>query len=71
MVRSAPPEKLSLPEVMTQPLIAASRRDRLDDLRQLVHHLGVMTFIERPGMSQVASAMPSASISKRKLVKCS
>ena len=30
---------------------------------------GVMTFIERPGMSQVASAMPSASTSKRKFVK--
>ncbi len=27
--------------------------DRLDDLRQLVDHLEVMTFIERPGMSQV------------------
>src|SRR5271166_1279557 len=28
-----------------------------------------MTFIERPGMSQVTSAMPSASVSKRKLVR--
>ena len=28
----------------------------------------VMTFIERPGMSQVATAMPSGSVSKRKFV---
>ena len=39
MVRSAPPEKLSLPEVMTQPLIAAIAGDPVDDRRELVHHL--------------------------------
>ena len=67
MVRSAPPEKLSLPEVMTQPLIAASAATALDDAASSSITSGVMTFIERPGMSQVASAMPSASMSKRKV----
>ena len=44
------------------------RRDRLDDAATAPPSPpGVMTFIERPGMSQVASAMPSASTSKRKV----
>ena len=39
MVRSAPPEKLSLPEVMTAPLIAGVGDDLVDDLLEFVHHL--------------------------------
>ena len=54
MVRSAPPENASLPEVMTQPLIASSPAtvSTICDSSSITS--GVMTFIERPGMSQVA-----------------
>ena len=69
MVRSAPPEKASLPEVMTQPLMASSPATVSMICSSSPITSGVMTFMERPGMSQVASAMPSASVSKRKLVK--
>ncbi len=37
--RSAPPEKLSLPEVITAPLIAGVGGDLIDDLVEFVHHL--------------------------------
>ena len=69
MVRSAPPENASLPEVMTQPLMASSPATVSTICASSSITSGVITFMERPGMSQVASAMPSASISKRKLVK--
>ena len=69
MVRSAPPEKLSLPEVTTQPLILSSAAtvSRIADRSSITP--GSMTFIDRPVMSQVASAMPSPSISKRKFLR--
>jgi hypothetical protein len=69
MVRSAPPENVSLPEAITQPLMASS--PATVSMIRLSSSItsGVMTFMERPGMSQVASAMPSASVSRRKLVK--
>ncbi len=69
MVRSAPPEKLSFPDVMTQPLMASSPATLSTIWFSSSITSGVMTFIERPGMSQVATAMPSASVSKRKLVR--
>jgi hypothetical protein len=45
------------------------RGDLLHNLRQLIHDLMVKTFIERPGMSQVTSAMPSASTSNLKFLR--
>ncbi len=67
MVRSAPPEKFSLPVAITQPLIvwSAATFSTMADNSSITP--SVMTFIERPGMSQIARAIPSASISKRKL----
>ena len=70
MVRSAPAQNVSLPEVMTAPLIGGVGRDLFDDRRQVLQSpCRRCTFIERPGMSQVTSAMPSASVSRVKLVK--
>src|SRR5829696_6305470 len=69
MVRSAPPEKASLPEAITQPLMAASLATASTIAASSPITSGVITFMERPGMSQVASAMPSESVSKRKLVR--
>jgi hypothetical protein len=67
MVRSAPPENASLPEVMTQPLMAASPATRRRSFFELVDDLrSSSTFIGRPGMSQVTSAMPSPSTSNLK-----
>ena len=69
MVRSAPPEKESLPELTTQPLIASSEAtfSTICESSEITSRL--ITFIERPGLSQVAAAMPSPSISKRKCVR--
>src|SRR3954462_8622166 len=69
MVRSAPPEKASLPEATTQPLMPASAAtaSTMRDSSSMTSR--VMTFIERPGLSQVAVAMPSPSVSKRKFVR--
>ena len=67
--RSAPPEKLSLPEAMTQPLIAGFAATSSTIRKSSSPTSVVMTFIERPGMSQVASAMPWSSVSKRKFVR--
>src|SRR4051812_16949552 len=69
MVRSAPPEKASLPEATTQPLMPASAAtaSTMRDSSSMASR--VMTFIERSGMSQVAVAMPSPSVSKRKFVR--
>ena len=66
IVRSAPPEKLSLPEVMTQPFTAGSATTASTMVSISSITACVMTFIERPGQSQVANATPSASVSKRK-----
>ncbi len=66
-VRSAPAQNVSLPEVTTAPLIAASAAifSTIFDNSSITARS--MTFIERPGMSQVMSAMPSASTSSLKL----
>ena len=68
MVRSAPPQNESLPEVTTAPLMAAS----LATLSTICANSAVtepsITFIERPAMSQVRSAMPSESMSSLKLL---
>ena len=61
IVRSAPPEKVSLPEVTTAPLIAASAATLSTSALSSSIASGVSTFIDRPGMSQVISATPSAS----------
>src|SRR5262245_20415245 len=66
MVRSAPPQNVSLAEVITAPLIAAS----VATLSTIAENSSIIfmsiRFIERPGMSQVMSAMPSASTSTLK-----
>src|SRR5437868_3029872 len=68
MVRSAPPPNVSLPEVTTAPLIAASAATLSTiSLSSAITDWSI-TFIERPGMSQVMSAMPSPSTSSLKLV---
>src|SRR3569833_945888 len=63
MVRSAPPQKASLPDVTTTPLMAASATtlSRMAESSAVVS--AVMTFIDRPGISQVTSAMPAVSTS--------
>src|ERR1700688_1869153 len=67
--RSAPAENASLPEVTTTPLTAASAEVcfTISSSSRIV--VSSSTFIERPGMSQVASAMPSASVSTLKFLK--
>src|SRR5689334_15944558 len=68
MVRSAPPQNVSLAEVMTAPLTAASA-DTLSASASSSWMVAMsMTFIDLPGMSQVISAMPSASSSYLKLL---
>ena len=69
MVRSAPPQNASLPDVSTAPLMAASVATRSAIAASSSVTFSSMTFIERPGMFQVTSAMPSASISKVKFWK--
>src|SRR3984885_15642061 len=69
MVRSAPAAKPSLPEVNTAPLIAASLAISSTIWPSSPMISVLITFIDRPGMSQVMSAIPSASVSKRKLVR--
>ena len=66
MVRSAPPQNASLPEVKTAPLTAASVATCSMMAASSVITVWSMTFIERPGMFQVTSAMPSASVSRVK-----
>src|SRR5690606_38258551 len=56
-----------LPEVLTAPLIAASLAIRSTSADNSSIAARSMRFIERPGMSQVRSAMPSASMSSLKL----
>ena len=69
IVRSAPAAKPSLPDVNTAPLIASSLAI-LSTIRPSSPTTSLLiTFIERPGMSQVTRATPSASVSKRKLVR--
>src|SRR5436190_7913087 len=68
-VRSAPPLKVSLPEVITAAWMAESLLTSSTMVESSSTTFVSMTFIERPGMSQVTSAMPSASTSNRKLTK--
>ena len=59
MLRSAPPEKVSLPEVITAPLIAsfALISSTIAPSSSITERS--KTFIDFPGMSQVIVAMPS------------
>ena len=67
--RSAPAEKASLPEVITTPLTAASAVVWSTMAPSSSTVVVSSTFIERPGMSHVTSAMPSASVSILKFLK--
>src|SRR5262245_20725236 len=63
IVRSAPPQKASLPEVTTTPLMAVSAATLSTSAPNSSITPVLMTFMERPAMSQVTSAIPSASTS--------
>src|SRR3954465_3802341 len=69
MDRSAPAENASLPEVITTPFTAASAVvwSTMAPSSSIVNVSS--TFMERPGMSHVTSAMPSASVSTLKFLK--
>src|SRR5579871_5174820 len=67
--RSAPAQNASLLEVMTTPLTAASDVVCLTISSSSSIEVSSSTFIERPGISQVTSAMPSASVSSLKFLK--
>src|SRR3954471_20991378 len=67
--RSAPAEKASLPDVTTTPLIAASAVVWSTMVPSSSMVCVSSTFIERPGISHVTSAMPSASVSSLKFLK--
>ena len=67
--RSAPAHSASLPEVMTTPFTAASAVVCLTIASSSVTEVSSSTFIERPGVSQVTSTMPSVSVSSLKFLK--
>ena len=67
--RSAPAHSASLPEVMTTPFTAASAEVCLTISSSSVTEVSSSTFMERPGVSQVTSTMPSASVSSLKFLK--
>src|ERR1051325_5234774 len=67
MVRSAPPPNVSLPEVTTAPLTTASAATLSTSASSSAMTEVSITFIDLPGISQVISAMPSASTSNLKL----
>src|SRR5260221_14534155 len=67
--RSAPADKASLPEVMTTPFTAASAEVCFTISSSSLIEVSSSTFIERPGVSHVASTMPSASVSTLKFLK--
>lgn len=66
--RSAPAQNASLAEVVTMPLIAGSFVVCLTISSISRIEVSSSTFIERPGISQVTSAMPSASVSNLKFL---
>ena len=68
IVRSAPPESASLPEVTTTPFTLASAVVSATILSSSSITLRSNTFIDLPGLSQVTSAMPSASVSTLKFL---
>ena len=61
-----PGSKIGFPEVTTAPLIAASVVTFATISSSSSITLASITFMDFPGMSQVTSAMPSASVSTRK-----
>src|ERR1700759_3900214 len=67
--RAAPPKNASLPDVMTTPFTAASAEVcfTISSSSEIV--VSSSTFIERPGISHVTSALPSASVSTLKFLK--
>src|SRR6266436_246429 len=67
--RSAPADKASLPEVMTTPFTPASAEVCFTISSSSLIEVSSSTFIERPGVSHVASTMPSASVSTLKFLK--
>src|ERR1700687_885842 len=67
--RSATAENASLPEVTTTPLTAASADVCFTISSNSKIVVSSSTFIERPGMFHVTSAMPSASVSTLKFLK--
>src|ERR1700719_3857359 len=67
--RSAPAENASLAEVTTTPFTAASDEVCFTISPSSAIVVSSSTFIERPGMSHVTSAMPSASVSTLKFLK--
>ncbi len=69
IVRSAPAQNVSLPEVMTTPLTAPSVASSSTIADSSSVAAASMTFIVRPGAFQVTSAMPSPSMSSVKLAK--
>ena len=69
MVRSAPPEKVSLPEVMTTPLTAGSATAASTAVLRSWPTDSSMTFIDLPCMSQVRTAIPSASTDQVKFLR--
>jgi hypothetical protein len=68
MERSAPAQNASFAEVITTPLIAGSLVVCLMISPISWVETSSNTFIERPGMSQVTRAMPSASTSNLKFL---
>src|SRR6516165_385874 len=58
--RSAPAMKAGLPLVMTTPLVSGSDNAASTALANSPSDTSFITFIERPGMSQVMTAMPSS-----------
>src|SRR6185437_12821415 len=68
MVRSAPPQKLGLPDVITAPLMAESLVTLSTTAPSSSMTSIVITFIERSAISHVMSAIPSLSTSSLKLL---
>jgi hypothetical protein len=69
IVRSAPAQNASFPEVMTTPFTAASAVICSMIAASSSMTVASMTFMLRPGASQVTSAMPSPSVSIVKFLK--
>jgi len=67
MARSAPAQNVSFPEVTTTPLTAASATAASKMAPSSAMTERSITFMERPGLSQVTIAMPSKSVATLKL----
>jgi hypothetical protein len=59
MARSAPAQNAGLADVMTTPRMASSVFSRSTSASSSSSTVSSITFIERPGMSQVTTWMPS------------